>query len=123
MRRLRIALGVAAIAGITALAAACVQTPEVATSEPVSAVPEDYVILAAPVGQGNTSYTLSEVCWALQAKGYDIRGTISHTFAPDAFEGLLERLPSLARPAVEGYLGDGLTLQVSVKDLCQTLNN
>ena len=65
---------------------------------------------------------MSEVCLHLQDRGYEVKGTIDHRFGPEDFDELLDNVPALARKPLENYLGDGVTVTVEVRSLCEALN-
>lgn len=96
------------LAGILALGtSACASEP-------------DGVLLPYP--QEGQQYRMSELCSHLEEGGYNVRGTLTHTIEAEDLGGLLDNLPSLARGTVENYLGDGITVQLEIRNLCAVLN-
>ena len=100
------------VAGIASLIVSACAEPEPA--------PVDGVVLPYPAS--GQQYGISELCQHLQGDGYDVKGTLSHTFQPSDFADLLEQLPALVRGPVESYLADGLTVEVEVQSLCRATN-
>ena len=106
-------VAVMALCAIFVAATACSQP--VLTPTPVSGV-------VVPFPEEGNQYRMSEVCEHLQAKGYEVKGTLTHEFGAESFEDLLEAIPSLARGPVENYLGEGLRVEVEIRSLCEALN-
>lgn len=109
MRKARLFIaGLATSAAIAAVAACAQNTP-----------PDGVVI---PFPEEGRQYRMSEVCQHLQGQGYEVKGTLTHEFGPEAFEDLLENIPSLARKPLENYLDDGIRVEVEIRSLCEALN-
>ena len=108
---------VVGIAVLVTLALAC--EPE---TEYVIVTPTPVPGVLLPLPEDGSQYRMSEVCRAIEDADYDVRGTLHHTFDADDFSGLLENLPSLARRPVENYIGDGVRIEIEVRDLCGALN-
>ena len=109
------------VSGLLALTLACFSPdPEPIVIPPLFIEPQGVVI---PYPEEGNQYRMSEVCGSLQEQGYDVMGTLTHTFGEDDFDSVLENIPSLARKPVENYLRDGLSIEVELGSLCQALNN
>ena len=87
-----------------------------------SAEPEPVDGIVLPYPADGSQYRMSEVCQHIRDNGYDVRGTIQHTFSADDFDDLLEQIPRLARAPIENYLSNGLVVEVEVRSLCGVLN-
>ena len=74
--------------------------------------------IVVPHPADGSQYRISELCVHIRDNGYDVRGTIQHTFRAEEFAALLEQLPSLVRGPVENYLSNGLVVEVEVGSLC-----
>jgi hypothetical protein len=83
--------------------------------------PEPGVFL--PLPEDGESYRMSEVCEHIEAAGYQVHGTVEHVLSAEDLSGVIEAAPSLVRPVLEGYLGNGLRTKFQVKGLCSALNN
>ena len=113
---MRVLVGAGAVA-IMALVLACESQTETVVLTPT---PVPGVLL--PLPEDGSQYRMSEVCRAIEGDGYDVRATLHHTFDADDFSGLLDNLPSLARRPVENHIGDGISIEIEVRDLCGALN-
>ena len=83
--------------------------------------PAGSVLLPPP--QDGSQYRMTELCQHVRNSGYDVKGTLHHTFGPADFTGLLDAIPSPVRAPVENYLGNGLRVQAEIKGLCNTLGD
>ena len=75
-----------------------------------------------PLPEDGIQYRMSEICQHVRAENYDVKGTLHHNFDADDFSGLLDALPGLARRPVENYIGDGIRVEIEIRDLCGALN-
>ena len=102
---------IALIIVLTCFAAACSQaTP----------LPQGSVVLDPP--RNGDQYSPSEICAQLEAEGYDVTGTLAHTFSADELSPLTQKVPRLARGVVENYIDDGITIRLRITSLCSALN-
>lgn len=99
-----------ALMSLTLALISCATSPE----------PVNGVLLPYP--EEGTQYRMSEICQHLQARSYDVRGTIHHQVDADDLSGLLELIPSLVRQPVENYIGDGIGIEIEIRSLCNALN-
>ena len=105
------------IIGLTLALATVLAVAACASAEPA---PVNGIVIPFPE-EGN-QYRMSEVCAHIEAAGYNVKGTLHHTFGPEAFDDVLDGIPALARRPLENYLKDGLAVSVEVQSLCQALN-
>ncbi len=88
----------------------------------VSVEPAQVNGIVLPYPEQGNQYRMSEVCAHIEAEGYNVKGTLHHTFGPDAFADALDDIPTLARRPLENYLENGLAVSIEVQSLCQALN-